>query len=84
MSPIAARKLTATITFTPSPPINRRISADSSAARPDDRERDRQFRKIIGYSDLAKLAVDVERDLTARRQSAHTPAKEDTHIPVTV
>ncbi len=30
-------------------------------------EADRQFRKIIGYSDLAKLAIAVERDLAARR-----------------
>jgi hypothetical protein len=27
-------------------------------------EAERQFRKIIGYRDLAKLAVAVERDLT--------------------
>ena len=30
-------------------------------------EAERQFRKIIGYADLAKLANAVERDLAARR-----------------
>jgi len=30
-------------------------------------EAERQFRKIIGYSNLAKLANAVERDVTARR-----------------
>lgn len=43
-----------------------------------------QFRKIIGYSDLAKLAHAVERDLATRRQVVHTPAKEDTRTPITV
>jgi hypothetical protein len=43
-----------------------------------------QFRKIIGYRDLAKLAVAVERDLTTRRQVVHTNSEEDTRIPVTV
>jgi hypothetical protein len=47
-------------------------------------EAETQFRKIIGYSDLAKLAVAVERDLTAHRQTAHTNSKEDARIPVTV
>jgi len=32
-----------------------------------------QFRKIIGYTDLAKLAVAVERDVAAKR-AADTPA----------
>jgi putative transposase len=35
-------------------------------------EAERQFRKIIGYPDLAKLAVAVERDVAARR-AANTP-----------
>jgi putative transposase len=43
-----------------------------------------QFRKIIGYRDLAKLAVAVERDLTTRRQVVHTNSEENTRIPVTV
>jgi len=30
-------------------------------------EAERQFRKIIGYTDLAKLAIAVERDLAAKR-----------------
>ena len=35
-------------------------------------EAEQQFRKVIGYSDLAKLAIAVERDLTAQRTPAHT------------
>ena len=30
-------------------------------------EAERQFRRVIGYRDLAKLAVAVERDITAAR-----------------
>ena len=30
-------------------------------------EAERQFRKIIGYTDLAKLAIAVERDLAVNR-----------------
>jgi len=30
-----------------------------------------QFRRIIGHTDLAKLAIAVERDVTAKR-AAHT------------
>ena len=30
-----------------------------------------QFRKIIGYPDLAKLAVAVERDVAAKRAADH-------------
>jgi transposase-like protein len=47
-------------------------------------EAETQFRKIIGYSDLAKLAVAVERDLAAQRAPIHTTTKEDTRIPITV
>ena len=36
-------------------------------------EAERQFRKIIGYADLAKLANAVEHDLAARRAPAPTP-----------
>jgi len=42
-------------------------------------EAEQQFRKIIGYPDLAKLAVAVERDVATKRASntpvttAHTP-----------
>jgi len=35
-------------------------------------------------SDLAKLAVAVERDLAAQRTPIHTATEEDTRIPVTV
>ncbi len=40
-------------------------------------EAEQQFRKIIGYADLAKLAVAVERDLAARRSptTTHTIAE---------
>ena len=37
-------------------------------------EAEQQFRKIIGYTDLAKLAIAVERDLTVRRPSMPVPA----------
>ena len=48
-------------------------------------EAEQQFRKIIGYSDLAKLANAVERDLTRRhrRTELHTTTQE-TRIPITV
>jgi putative transposase len=36
-------------------------------------EAEQQFRKIIGYADLAKLALAVERDLQARRPSTPIP-----------
>ena len=39
-----------------------------------------QFRKIIGYPDLAKLAVAVERDVAARR-AADTPI-HDPHTTI--
>ena len=37
---------------------------------------ERQFRRIIGHSDLAKLALAVERDVTRARAAArdHTPS----------
>jgi len=34
-------------------------------------EAERQFRRVIGHHDLAKLAVIVERDLTERRRAHH-------------
>jgi len=43
-----------------------------------------QFRRIIGYQDLAKLAIAVERDLASHRQTVHTTSKTNTRIPVTV
>jgi putative transposase len=39
-------------------------------------EAERQFRRIIGYSDLAKLVVAIERDLDQRRDPTHTTTKE--------
>jgi len=40
-------------------------------------EAERQFRRIIGYSDLAKLVIAIDRDLTRRRQpAAHNPTEE--------
>jgi transposase-like protein len=47
-------------------------------------EAETQFRKIVGYTDLAKLALAVEHDLATRRAPIHTRAKEDTPITVTV
>ena len=38
-------------------------------------EAERQFRRVIGYADLATLAVAIEREL-ASRQSASTPTEE--------
>jgi putative transposase len=41
-------------------------------------EAERQFRRIIGYRDLAKLSVAIERDLDRHRQpiAAQTPTEE--------
>jgi len=47
-------------------------------------EAETQFRKVIGYTDLAKLALAVERDLAAQRTATHTTTKEDALIAVTV
>ncbi len=35
-------------------------------------EAEKQFRRIVGYSDLATLAIAIERDLTARRPTQTT------------
>jgi hypothetical protein len=37
-------------------------------------EAEQQFRRIIGYSDLAKLALAVEHDVAASRSSTTPPA----------
>jgi hypothetical protein len=42
-------------------------------------EAEAQFRRVIGHPDLAKLALAVERDVTAKR-STHSPI-ETVHIP---
>ena len=47
-------------------------------------EAEQQFRKIIGYSDLAKLAIAVERDLAAQRASAHPTTIEEAATLATV
>jgi putative transposase len=48
-------------------------------------EAEQQFRKIIGYSDLAKLAVAVERDLLAERgASAPTTPVQPIHTPTEI
>jgi hypothetical protein len=47
-------------------------------------EAETQFRKIMGYSDLAKLALAIEADLAAQHTPIHTASKEGTRIPVTV
>ncbi len=39
-------------------------------------EAEQQFRRVIGYRDLAKLAVAVERDLTAKTNLS-PPAEQD-------
>ena len=46
-------------------------------------EAERQFRKIIGYRDLAKLAIAIERDLTAQRTPAHHPDHQEAATLVT-
>ncbi len=47
-------------------------------------EAETQFRKVVGYADLAKLALAVERDLLAQRTNTHTTIKEDTPIAITM
>jgi putative transposase len=43
-------------------------------------EAERQFRRVIGHPDLAKLAVAIERDLTARRAAHTTTTETDTLV----
>ena len=47
-------------------------------------EAEQQFRKVVGYSDLAKLALAVERDLTLERVSTHTTTREEPATLTTV
>jgi len=47
-------------------------------------EAERQFRRIIGYSDLAKLAIAIENDLTHRRQTNIQTPTQETAIALTV
>jgi transposase-like protein len=46
-------------------------------------EAESQFRRIVGYRDLAKLALAIERDIAHHQPSAPAPTKEDA-IAVTV
>src|SRR5206468_4716151 len=48
-------------------------------------EAETQFRRIVGYPDLAKLAIAVEADLAARRTppARHT-STENTNLPIQV
>lgn len=45
-------------------------------------ESERQFRRIVGYADLARLANGVERDLATRRPT--TPTTPSTEPSVTL
>jgi putative transposase len=47
-------------------------------------EAERQFRRVIGHRDLAKLAVAIERDLRRPRQAATPTPAEETATAVTV
>jgi putative transposase len=47
-------------------------------------EAEQQFRKVIGHTDLAKLAVAIDRDLNRTRQTATTAPTQETTIAVTV
>jgi putative transposase len=47
-------------------------------------EAETQFRKVIGYTDLAKLALAVERDLLAQRTTIQTTTNQDALIAVTM
>jgi transposase-like protein len=47
-------------------------------------EAEQQFRKIIGHTDLAKLAVAIDRDLERTRQPATTAPTREAAIAVTV
>ncbi len=47
-------------------------------------EAETQFRKVVGYSDLAKLALAVERDLAAQRAPIHPTTHEEALTPASV
>ena len=48
-------------------------------------EAERQFRRVIGYRDLAKLAIAIERDRAVRPEPTTIPnTTEEAPIPVTV
>jgi len=43
-------------------------------------EAEQQFRRVIGYHDLAKLAIAVERDLTAKTHHSSTVQEATTLV----
>ncbi len=47
-------------------------------------EAETQLRKVVGYADLAKLALAVERDLLAQHTTTPTATNQDAPIAVTV
>jgi putative transposase len=47
-------------------------------------EAETQFRKVVGYSDLAKLALAVKRDIAAQRATLHTPTHKEALTPASV
>jgi len=47
-------------------------------------EAEKQYRKVIGFKDLAKLAIAIERDLDRRRQLITHIRPEEPTTPVTV
>ncbi|UGS36541.1 hypothetical protein DSM104329_02947 [Capillimicrobium parvum] len=47
-------------------------------------EAEQQFRKIIGYSDLAKLALAVEQDLTAHRAAVAPTTRQEADTLATI
>ena len=47
-------------------------------------EAETQFRKVVGYTDLAKLAIAVERDLAAQRAPIHTTTHQEALTPANV
>jgi putative transposase len=47
-------------------------------------EAETQFRKVVGYTDLAKLALAVERDLATQRVPIHTTTHEEALTPVSM
>jgi len=47
-------------------------------------EAETQFRKVVGYTDLAKLALAVERDIAAQRAPIHPTTHEEALTPTNV
>jgi hypothetical protein len=44
-------------------------------------EAESQFRKVVSYSDLAKLALAAERDIAAQHATLHTTPHEEALTP---